>query len=236
VHLTEIRINHHRFPTREYYPFSLPVIQQTKKIELSAPLTFFVGENGSGKSTVLDAVAHHCRIYIWQGDTRTRSVFNPYEGALYRCLSVSWRNGIVPGSFFSAELFKNFSRIVDEWAATDPGVLEYFGGTSLMTQSHGQSIMSFFKARFSRTGLYLLDEPEAALSPKTQLALRDVLTAAAASGKAQFLIATHSPILLSCPGAVIYSFDHIPVQRVPYKDTDHFKIYRDFMEQQTAAD
>jgi predicted ATPase len=236
MHITSVTINSEKFPVTDVYPFSLPVIQKTGSLRLSSPITFFVGENGSGKSTLLDAIATSCGIYIWQGDTRTRATFNPYEAELYRCVHIEWKNGKVPGSFFSAELFQNFSRIVDEWASTDPGVLAYFGGKSLLEQSHGQSLMSFFTSRFSILGLYLLDEPEAALSPKTQLGLLEVLAKTSATGKAQFIIATHSPILLACPGAVIYSFDYIPVKQISYKETEHYHLYKRFMDNPTVEE
>jgi predicted ATPase len=227
MHLKRVRIRSDLFPTREQYPFSLEVLQRTGELEFPGPVTFFVGENGCGKSTLLEAVARACRIHIWRGDQRTRSTRNPHEGQLHRYLEWEWADGSVHGSYFSSQNFQNFSRIVDEWASSDPGVLEYFGGRSLLTQSHGQSIMAFFTSRFTRPGLYLLDEPETALSPKTQLALRDLL--AAGTGDAQFIVATHSPILLSTPGAAIYSFDHIPVLRLSYEDTDHYRVYREFM-------
>jgi predicted ATPase len=230
MHVKRITLHPEKFPVDDSYPFNLPVIRRTGSLDFTTPVTFFVGENGSGKSTLLTALSYACGIYIWQGDTRSRAVYNPHERELYYCLSVDWANGKVPGSYFSAELFQNFSRIVDDWAATDPGVLAYFGGQSLLTQSHGQSLMSYFNARFSIKGLYLLDEPEAALSPKTQLALLDGLARAAQGGAAQFVIATHSPILLACPGAVIYSFDQSPVGRVAYRETEHYKLYKDFLD------
>ena len=111
----------------------------------------------------------------------------------------------------------------------DPGLLEYFGGKSLISQSHGQSLMAFFKSRLKIKGLYILDEPETALSPKSQLTLLSLLKEASLTGQAQFIIATHSPILLACPGAQIMTFDEIPVRRIAYEDTDHYRIYRDFM-------
>lgn len=230
MHLKRVRIRSDLFPTREQYPFSLEVLQRTEAIEFSSPITFFVGENGCGKSTLLEAVAHACRIHIWRGDQRTRSAYNPHEGELHRYLEREWADGSVHGSYFSSQNFQNFSRIVDEWAASDPDLLAYFGGRSLLTQSHGQSIMAFFRSRFSRPGLYLLDEPETALSPKTQLALRELLGDGFGDGRAQFIIATHSPILLSVPGAAIYSLDHVPVRRVAYEDTEHYRVYREFME------
>jgi predicted ATPase len=229
VHLKRVRIRSDLFPTREHYPFSLEVLRRTGGLEFSSPVTFFVGENGCGKSTLLESITRACRIHIWRGDQRTRYDPNPHEGQLYRYIEREWADGGVNGSYFSSQNFQNFSRIVDEWAASDPDVLEYFGGRSLLTQSHGQSLMAFFRSRFSRTGLYLLDEPETALSPKTQLALLQLLREDAGGGRAQFIIATHSPILLSCPGATIYSFDHIPIRPIAYQDTEHYRVYRQFM-------
>ena len=152
---------------------------------------------------------------------------NPYEDRLHDCISVTWTKGPVPGAFFGASVFQDFVRILDEWAATDPGQLDYWGGKSLITQSHGQSTMSFFRARYQLEGLYLLDEPETALSAQTQLDFLELLTRMARSGHAQFIIATHSPILLACPDAVIYSFDHVPIRAVSYEETAHYRIYKE---------
>jgi predicted ATPase len=143
---------------------------------------------------------------------------------------VEWREDIVPGSFFSSQIFRNFAQLVDEWEADNPGQIDYFGGKSLIAQSHGQSIMSFFKSRYKIKGLYLLDEPETALSPKSQLELLKLLRELGSLGHAQFIIATHSPILLACPGSVIYSFDHTPVKTIQYEDTEYYRIYKTFME------
>jgi len=229
LHLKEIRLLSDQFPTRDYYPFNLDVLRKTSKIRFSSPVTFFIGENGSGKSTLLEALARKCQIYIWCGEGRTRAVINHYEERLFFYLEAEWTDGIVPGSFFSSQIFRNFAQLVDEWEADNPGQIDYFGGKSLLTQSHGQSIMSFFKSRYKIKGLYLLDEPETALSPKTQVGLLKLLQEMGRLGHAQFIIATHSPILLSCPGSVIYSFDHIPIKSIPYEETEHYKIYRNFM-------
>ena len=133
------------------------------------------------------------------------------------------------GSFFASQIFQNFAQILDEWAAADPGSLDYFGGESLLTKSHGQSLMSFFKARYKIKGIYFMDEPETALSPKTQLDLLGLLKDMSKAGHAQFIIATHSPILLACPGAKIHSFDHVPVKSIDYEETEQFQIYKNFM-------
>jgi len=230
MHLKSVRFHPDRYPTREHYPFKLDIFRMRERLDLSTPVTLFVGENGTGKSTLLEAIARKCDIFIWQEGGRTRYEVNPYEDKLCHYLSVEWVKDGVPGSFFGSSVFQDFARILDEWAATDPGQLDYFGGKSLLTQSHGQSIMSFFKARYAIKGLYLLDEPETALSPKTQLALLDLLEKMSTAGHAQFLVATHSPILLSCPGATIYSFDRAPIQTVEYESTEHYRTYRDFME------
>jgi len=160
-------------------------------------------------------------------------VINPYEETFFLYIEVKWTDGIVIGSFFSSQIFRNFAQLVDEWEADNPGQIDYFGGKSLIAQSHGQSIMSFFKSRYKIKGLYLLDEPETALSPKSQVELLRLLQEMSALGHAQFIIATHSPILLACPGSVIYSFDHSPVKTIHYEDTEHYQIYKSFMESST---
>jgi len=230
MHLNGVALHSSDYPTNEHYPFNLPVLRLTERIPFTSAVTFFVGENGSGKSTLLQAMSRACGIHIWQEQFATRIRHNPYENRLSRYLGMEWADGRVPGSFFGSDIFKNFARILEEWAAADPGQLDYFGGRSLLTQSHGQSTMSFFRSRFRVKGLYLLDEPEVALSPRSQLELIDVLMETGAAGHAQFIIATHSPILLACPGAVIYSFDDAPVRPVPYEETDYYKIYKGFLE------
>ena len=119
--------------------------------------------------------------------------------------------------------------MLEEWAAASSGILDYFGGKSLITQSHGQSIMSYFKSRYEIKGLYLMDEPETALSPKSQLELLRVIKATAGSGNAQFIIATHSPIILSFPGATIFSFDKLPIQAMAYADLEHVNLTKAFL-------
>ena len=230
LHLKEVKLLSDQYPTRDHYPFNIDGLQQTGSIQFPSPVTFFVGENGSGKSTLLEALARRCQIHIWQGVDCTRSEPNPYEEMLFLYLKVEWADGIVPGSFFSSQIFRNFAQLVDMWEADNPGQIDYFGGKSLLTQSHGQSLMSFFKARYKIKGLYLLDEPETALSPKSQLELLELLQNMSRLGHAQFIIATHSPILLACDGSVIYSFDHTPVKAVHYEDTEHYQIYKSFME------
>ncbi|NIW00521.1 AAA family ATPase, partial [Candidatus Saccharibacteria bacterium] len=155
MHLKQVRIVPDKFPTVEHYPFNLDIFKHPRTVGVHNPVTFFVGENGTGKSTLLQAISRRCGIYIWQGQRRARFQYNPYETQFYRGIEVTWAQNKVPGSFFASEIFNNFAQILDEWATMDPGLLDYFGGKSLMVQSHGQSLMSFFKSRFKIKGLYL---------------------------------------------------------------------------------
>ena len=229
IYLKGVTFHPERYPTRDHYPFTLPVFHQTRRMAFEAPVTLFVGENGTGKSTLLEALSHACGIHIWRDSEGKRVEVNPYEDKLHNYLALDWTNGSVPGSFFGSDIFRCFAQILDEWAAADPGQLAYFGGRSLLTQSHGQSLMSFFRSRYRIKGLYLMDEPETALSPRSQLKLLKILTQMSMAGHAQFILATHSPILLACPQAMIYSFDHIPVKPLKYEETEHYRLYQGFM-------
>lgn len=229
VHVKKIVFHPDRYPVRDRYPFNLEIFRQTDSIDLEYPVTIFVGENGTGKSTLLEAMARRCGVHIWRNPMVQRVEGNPYEAAFWRYLTVEWVDGRVPGSFFGSSGFQDFARSLEKWAVSDPRQLDYFGGRSLLTQSHGQSILSYFRSRYQRKGIYFLDEPETALSPKSQLAFLEILTAAGTTGTAQFIIATHSPMILACPGAKIYSFDDVPICARSYEETDHFRIYKEFL-------
>jgi predicted ATPase len=230
MHVRSVTLFSSKFPAEDVYPFNLSIFQKKQHLAFMTPVTLFVGENGSGKSTLLQAISHACGIHIWQETIRTRYNHNPYEDKLGDYLSIDWKEGKVPGSFFGSENFRHFRQILDEWSAADPGQLQYFGGKSLMTQSHGESLMSFFRSRYQIKGLYLLDEPETALSPRNQIRLLELMTKTSEAGYAQFVIATHSPILLACPNALIYSFNHVPIQPIQYTDTEHYQVYKTFFE------
>jgi predicted ATPase len=229
MHLKKITIRNNRFPEKNIYPYNLDLLKQTKSIEFTSPVTFFVGRNGSGKSTLLRAICKKCGIQIWQEVERTRYNYNIFEDTLFRFIDLEWDSHSVPGSYFASQIFQDFSRFLDEWAKADPGILDYFGGGSLMTKSHGESLLAFFEARYKIKGIYLMDEPETALSPESQIRLLKLLKKMSDAGHAQFIIASHSPILLAYPGATIYSFDHVPVSPISYEETEYYKIYRDFL-------
>ncbi|WP_418791720.1 AAA family ATPase [Phosphitispora sp. TUW77] len=226
MHLTGVTLYPDRYPTEHHYPFNLQIFHSTKEIEFNTPVTFFIGENGTGKSTLLHAIAKKCGIYIWKEPEHTS---DKYSEQLYRYIQVHWAGEPVSGSFFASERFQYFAQVVDRTAITDPGILKYYGGEHLTTKSHGQCNMAYFKSRYKIKGLYFLDEPETALSPKRQLELLKVIDEMSKSGHAQFLIATHSPILMALPGSTVYSFDDIPIRQARYEDTDYYQIYRDFL-------
>lgn len=229
MHLKDVIFHSRQYPTSDFYPFNLPLFRETERLAFDSPVTLLVGENGTGKSTLLEGLAGACHIHIWRGTTTRRPEPNPYEDQFYKYVSVGWTNGLVPGSFFGSKIFQHFAELLDEWAAADKGQLDYFGGKSLTAQSHGQSLMSFFRSRYRIKGLYLLDEPETALSPRSQIELLNMVRAMSLAGHAQFIMATHSPILLACPEAIIYSFDQMPIRQMEYEQTDHYRLYKDFM-------
>ncbi len=229
-HIRGVSIAVEDFPTTEHYPYHLDVIRQTSVLDLESPVTIFAGENGSGKSTFLEALARKCDIHIWRSEHGSRVAANRYEKTLHRFMNVDWTSGKVPGGYFGADHFKDFVHQLEDWASTDPGQLKYFGGKSLVTQSHGQSMMSYFRSRYAIRGLYLLDEPETALSPATQIELRNLIAESVRGGHAQFILATHSPILLTIPSATVYDFDTLPLTQVDFRETKLFRLYREFFD------
>lgn len=229
MHIDKITLHPDKYPDRAYYPFNLDIFNITESIEFNAPVTIFAGENGTGKSTLLEAITRKCEIHIWDGLRQARYDKNPYEQSLYKYMDVHWTDGKVPGAFFASEIFRKFAENVDEWASITPATLGYYGGRSLISQSHGQGHISYFGNRYKIKGLYFLDEPENALSPRKQLELLRIISEMSNAGHAQFIIASHSPIILACPNAEILSFDHYPIKKIKYEDTDYFKLYTDFM-------
>jgi predicted ATPase len=235
MHIVRVTADEATYPTDQRYPFNIPVLQDGLDVALRRPVAIFVGENGSGKSTLLEAIARRCDIHLWDKPKRHVVHDNPYETHLVHHLSVTWANGRVPGSLFRAETFRDLSDFLDDVALCDPGRLKYHGGRILNTLSHGESMLAYFQGRYRIKGLYLLDEPEAALSPANQVKFVKLLRELEAEGRAQFIIATHSPILLAIPGAQILSFDGPEIEEVRYEETSHYQVYKEFFADREAV-
>ncbi|MGG6314153.1 AAA family ATPase [Paenibacillus macerans] len=221
--LREVTLLKEKMPPPSEYPFSLPLIRKISTLRLSRPVTFFVGENGSGKSTLLEAMAYQCGFNTAGGGRNNAYEVDRAESALGDYVRLSWKPKVTGGFFMRAESFYSFATHIDQIGGTSS-----YGGVSLHSQSHGESFLSLFRYRFQSKGIYLLDEPEAALSPARQLALLRIIKDL--SGQAQFVIATHSPILMGYPEAQILNFDGDPIAPIDYEDTDHYQITRGFLE------
>jgi predicted ATPase len=234
MHLTRISIHSEQYPTDRFYPFNVPLLRASTELTLKSPIVFFVGENGSGKSTLLEAITKKCGVHVWHKPKRHLAHHNPYETKLADYVTITWANGGVPGSLFRAETFRDFADFLDDVAICDPGRLKYHGGKILNTLSHGEGILSYFSTRYHIKGIYFLDEPEAALSPTSQIEFLRVLQKVEAAGHAQFIIATHSPILLAYPGAQIFSFDGPCIEEIAYEDTSHYQLYKQFFADRNA--
>ena len=228
MHLIKIRNDNQNYPSSDIYPFNIPALRETVELTFKKPVVLFVGENGTGKSTLLEAITRKCGIHIWEKPRRHIAHNNPYESRLVDYISVRWANGNVPGSLFRGETFRHFADFLDDVALCDPGRLKYHGGHLLNTLSHGEAILTYFSGRYHIKGLYLLDEPETALSPSSQVRFLKILRRLEVAGQAQFIMATHSPILLAYPGAQIFNFDSPGIEEVDYEETDHYKVYKQF--------
>jgi predicted ATPase len=234
MHLIKVSIHSENYPAKRCYPFNIPVLRATSELAFRRPIAFFVGENGSGKSTLLEAITRKCDVYVWDKPRRHLAHNNPYEDRLADYISVTWANGGAPGSIFRAETFRDLADFLDDVALCDPGRLKYHGGRILNTLSHGEGILSYFSTRYHIKGICFLDEPEAALSPASQVRFLKVLQQVEAAGHAQFIIATHSPILLAYPSAQIFSFDGTRIEEVAYEDTMHYRLYKQFLTDRNA--
>ena len=239
------------------FPFSVPIVRALETVELRSAVTFFVGENGSGKSTLLEGIALAAGLPTIGSESAASDASLAAQRALAKQLRLVWSERTRKGFFLRAEDFFGFTKYLSRlrselrervaeveveyagrsaWArglalgpvAGSLAELQRRYGADLDANSHGESFLKLFRSRFVPGGLYLLDEPEAPLSPQSQLGLIAMLKEMVAE-RSQFIVATHSPILLAFPDATIYSFDEQPARRVAFEDLEHVRLTRDFL-------
>lgn len=256
-HLRSIALRRPSDQAAETFPFSVPVIRSLTTVDLDTAVTFLVGENGSGKSTLLEGIAAAAGLPTVGSESIDRDETLAAQRAFARVLRLTWNTRVRRGFFLRAEDFFGFTKslstmraellarlhALDEeykdrsaWAkglAKMPVLnsltdMERRYGVNLDANSHGQSFLRLFQSRFVPGGIYLLDEPEAPLSPQSQLGLLAMIGDMVRQD-AQFVIATHSPILLGYPGAVIYSCDEVPMRAVEFEALEHVIITREFL-------
>jgi predicted ATPase len=229
--LRSIELQHDRVAAGEF-PFTLPFFTRGEfRIEFKRPITFLVGENGSGKSTLLEALAAHCGFHS-SGGSRDHVEHRGEDRAsparvLAGALRFGWKPKVTHGFFFRAESFFQVATRLD---AHSPGS---YGGHELHAQSHGESFLSLFLDRFGdeRTCIYLMDEPEAALSPERQLAFLALLHRWHGSGRVQAIIATHAPMLMAYPEATLLSLDGSAIEPIALRDTNHYRRMKSFLDE-----
>jgi len=228
--LRSVEIRGDEFPDRSRYPFNVVPLQGRQRLELTRSATLLVGENGSGKSTLIQAIARRSGLHLWGQPRRRLGSDELSAAALSWYLQVTMAEGNVSGGLFSAETFREWAEFLDDVTRLDPGQAKYQGGANLTAKSHGEGILAYLAGRYSVPGLYFLDEPESALSPSSQLELLRILATHRVSGQTQFMIATHSPIILALPDSQIFHLADSGIEEIEYEATDHFRLYRDFRE------
>jgi predicted ATPase len=231
-YLLELKLKRDKVPSFEQYPFSLPVVRHLHTLELHPKVTFIIGENGSGKSTLLEAIATAWGFNPEGGTKNFKFQTRASHSTLHEHLTlVKGIRRAKDGFFLRAESFFNVATEIerlDEEPAFSPPVIDSYGGVSLHQQSHGESFFSLMMHRFGGNGLYVLDEPEAALSPQRQLAMIARLHQLVQS-RSQFVIATHSPILMAYPDACIYQIGDNGLQQIEYEQTVHYTVTKAFI-------
>lgn len=219
------------------YPFSVPTIKGLGKLNLDSRIVFFAGENGTGKSTLLEAIAAHYGFGPEGGNRNLQNdttEHNHSTDALVRALRLSFDKRTGAGFFLRAESFFNTATQIDrlhkEGEYWEPPILPFYGGQSLHARSHGETFFTLLTHKFRRNDLFLLDEPEAALSPQRQLSFLVLIHDTLKKYKdAQFIISTHSPVLLGYPNAQIISFDDGHLHQIEYEDSAPVQIVRHFV-------
>lgn len=222
--LLEMKLLRERIPDARTYPFNLPAIRNLTELRFHPKVTFFVGENGSGKSTLMEAIAVECGINAEGGSNNFNFSTRESHSNLADAVRLSRAAGLPNVKFFlRAESFFNVATEIERL-----GVGLSYGDVSLHEQSHGESFFALFTHRFRENSLILMDEPEAALSPKRQIQFLGLLHDFVQNG-GQFVIATHSPIIMAYPEATIYLLDQEGIRQVEYTETEHYLVTRGFL-------
>jgi predicted ATPase len=230
--LTAIELLRDRIPSFAFYPFSLPAVSGLESLTLHPSVTFLVGENGSGKSTLLEAIAVCLDLNPEGGSKNFNFTTRSSHSGLSEFLRLR-KTSLKPKDcwFLRAESFFNVATEIERLDA-EGGVgipiINSYGGKSLHEQSHGESFFALFRNRFGGQGLYLLDEPEAALSPMRQMGFLSMLHDLVQGGS-QFIIATHSPIIMAYPNSWTFVLGGQRIKKTPYEETEHYKFTREFL-------
>lgn len=237
------------------FPFNIPAIRFARQIKLDAKVTIFVGDNGSGKSTLLESLAFWLNIPLIGGYISSHAGFEAAR-LLKPFLQVEWSRQTPKGFFFRAEDFSDFvnsvekeqnkinNDLADLRGKVDDAIIAQMNdsmnynlhnmrrnyGENMQAFSHGEAYLKILQTRIGDKGIFLLDEPEAALSPLRQLSLMAFILEVLKNNNAQFIIATHSPILMGIPGATLYEIQEDGMQQVQYKETDHYRITKTFLD------
>lgn len=221
--LPAFRLQREKVPDFDRYPFNMPAIRTLDRLALHPAVTFFVGENGSGKSTLLEALAIKLRFNAEGGSRNFDFATRETHSDLHEFLQLERSHHFTDGWFLRAESFYNVASQIDEL-----GAAHSYGGQSLHAQSHGEAFLSLLTNRLQGDGIYLFDEPEAALSPQRQLSVLPLLHRLVYH-RSQLVIATHSPILLAYPHARILEFGEQGIREIAYTDTEHYRVTKDFL-------
>lgn len=224
-YLRAVRLERERVGDFGSYPFSIPAIGKLEELALDPKITFFVGENGAGKSTLIEAIAVLAGFNAEGGTINFNFGTRRSESELHQALRpIRSHRRPRDGFFLRAESFFNVATEIERL-----GVGKNYGGKSLHEQSHGESFIALAMNRFDGHGLYILDEPEAALSPQRQLSLLTLMHDLIEARDSQLIVATHSPILMAYPNATIYLLGAEGIEQIAYEDTEHYRITRDFL-------
>jgi len=231
-YIETVSIDRSRIYDPLHYAFQLPVIRNFEKLDLHPQVTFFVGENGSGKSTLLEAIAVANGLNAEGGSRNFVFATRSSHSKLHEAILMRRYHALIPDAWFlRAESFFNVASEIeklDQEPAPARKLIDSYGGKSLHEQSHGESFIALVESRLS-SGLYFMDEPEAALSPQRQLEFL-ILLNRMVKRDSQLVIATHSPIIMSYPNSLIYSFSDKGILPIAYKDTEHYRLTKQFLD------